>query len=347
MTFSPPFKHRAALGMLCGAHARPLLGSRLRSGSARSSGPGPAAPAIRGQQRHLVSRGPALGRLQTPADAAPSPNPVSLRLGATPVPPRRPPPPPRAPGRCACLAHLRLPAAGGSLPVPTTPQHPLTSSFPSQGGPSSRKPSPSPQTPPHLPPPVPLHLLPPSRSHPGHNSHLPRRLGPGRPHSSQYPRRPTPPMAMTPVAAGYGQLKPAAKDLSPQASELGNPWKPCKAIKRLSLRPCCSSPPFCRWGNRGPGLHSSLRCPPGQLWARGLKGGVSKPRKHRSGPAEGSQPLGPCLQGWGTEQGDRPCDCPLPPTDRCHTQTAGAGAGCATGGTGTAQKAVREGVLKQ
>lgn len=121
MTFSPPFKHRAALGILCGAHARPLLGSRLRSGSARSSGPGPAVPAIRGQQRHLVSRGPALGRLQTPAPAAPSPNSVSLRLGATPVPT------PQAATSTESSGALRLPGppeAARCRRVPARPHDP-------------------------------------------------------------------------------------------------------------------------------------------------------------------------------------------------------------------------------
>lgn len=53
----PPFKHQAALGILCEPRPLPAPGCGL----ARSSGSRPAAPSRRGQHRHLVSCRPSLG----------------------------------------------------------------------------------------------------------------------------------------------------------------------------------------------------------------------------------------------------------------------------------------------
>lgn len=224
--FSTVSAARGSPGPSHGAHARPLLGSRLRSGSRSHSGPRPAVPAFRGRQRHLVARGPALCR---PPPLRPTP---PARQGALPRPRGHPRPHlchcqevplpssrPQGPGGCRLRGRGSLP-----VPAPSTCWSPL----PFSGGPL---PGEALGTCADL---APLHPAPPSRPRQGHDSYPSLEAGTRLPRSLVYPRCPPPPVVRAlqwqpdtassipppPDPKQSGSIRPRSRDV------LGNPARP-------------------------------------------------------------------------------------------------------------------------
>ena len=241
--FSTVSAARGSPGPSHGAHARPLLGSRLRSGSRSHSGPRPAVPAFRGRQRHLVARGPALC---PPPPLRPTP---PARQGALPWPgpgvspdltpadcrlPRKSPSRPparRGPAAVGC---------GGGGPCLSQPPVPVGLPCPSQGVPSLKKPSAPVRTHPTRPR-FTVPLLPgPARDT---TPIRPWRLGPGCLVPWYIPGARHPPWSG--LSSG-SRTQPAQSPPPPppqpeairlhSATEPGRPWKPSKATSGLSLK---------------------------------------------------------------------------------------------------------------